>query len=90
MAVAKRQGREKPTKIKEDPRTGVRTSGKTNNTPGWPNLHRTGPGRGKHIKRGTKDSSLSLPPMLWGALLFASLDQRALTPRRWIFLLSSK
>ena len=30
----------------------MRTSGKTNNTPGWPNLHRTGPGRDKHIKRG--------------------------------------
>ena len=64
MAVAKRQGREKPTKIKEDPRTGVRTSGKTNNTPGWPNLHRTGPGRDKHIKRGAKASSLSLPHVL--------------------------
>ena len=35
MAVAKRQGREKPTKIekKEDPRTGVRTSGRTKSTP---------------------------------------------------------
>ena len=32
----------------------MRTSGKTNNTPGWPNLHRTGPGREKHIKRGAK------------------------------------
>ena len=68
MAVAKRQGREKPTKIKEDPRTGVRTSGKTNNTPGWPNLHRTGPGRDKHIKRGAKAPSLSLSPPRVGAL----------------------
>ena len=39
MAVTKRQGREKPRKIeqgkvKEGPRTGVRTSGRTNNTPG--------------------------------------------------------
>ena len=75
MAVAKRQGREKPTKIKEDPRTGVRTSGKTNNTPGWPNLHRTGPGRDKHINRGAKASSLSLslPPACWGPLLFSCL-----------------
>ena len=64
MAVAKRQGREKPTKIKEDPRTGVRTSGKTNNTPGWPNLHRTGPGRDKHINRGAKANSLSLSHVL--------------------------
>ena len=39
MAVAKRQGREKPAKIeqrkvKEGPRTRVRTSGGTNSTPG--------------------------------------------------------
>ena len=37
----------------------MRTSGKTNNTPGWPNLHRTGPGREKHIKRGAKAGSLA-------------------------------
>ena len=49
MAVAKRQGREKPAKnrTKEGLRTRVRTPGKTNDTPGWPNLHRTGPGREK-------------------------------------------
>ena len=57
MAVAKRQRRKNRTK--EGPWTGVRTSGKTNNTPGWPSLHRTGPGRDKHIKRGAKASSLS-------------------------------
>ena len=39
MMVGKRQGREKPAKIeqrkvKEGPRTGVRTSGRTNSTPG--------------------------------------------------------
>ena len=39
----------------------MRTSGKINNTPAWPNLRRTGPGRDKHIKRGAKASSLSLP-----------------------------
>ena len=40
----------------------MRTSGKTNNTPGWPNLHKTGPGTEKHIKRGAKALfSLSLP-----------------------------
>ena len=38
----------------------MRTSGKTNSTPGWPNLHKTAPGREKHIKRGAKASSLSL------------------------------
>ena len=72
MAVAKRQGREKPGKIEQKkvrgPRTGVRTSGKTNNTPGWPNLHRTGPGRDKHIKRGAKASFLSLSLSLSHAL----------------------
>ena len=53
-----------PRKGNEDLRTGVRTSGKTNNTPGWPNLHRTGPGREKHINRGARANSLSLSPML--------------------------
>ena len=58
MAVAKRQrkGKAWENRTKEGPRT----SGKTNNTPGWPNLHRTGPGRDKHIKRGAKASALSL------------------------------
>ena len=55
MAVATRQGRERPTKMKQKKvQGGVRTSGKTNNTPGWPSLHRTGPGRDKHINRGAK------------------------------------
>ena len=60
MAVAKRPGREKPEKIgqrKEGPRTRERTSGKTNNTPGWPNLHKTGPGTEKHKR---SQSSLRL------------------------------
>ena len=49
MAVAKSQGREKAreNRTKEGPRTRVRTSGRTNNTPGRPNLHRTGPEREK-------------------------------------------
>ena len=46
-------------RTKEGPRTGVRTSGRTNSTPGWPNLHRAGPGGGKNIKRGAKAPSLS-------------------------------
>ena len=91
MAVAKRRrGKARENRTKESPRTGVRTSGKTNNTPGWPNLHRTGPGRDKQINGGAKARSLSLSPECWGILLFAFWDQRALTPRRWIFLLSSK
>ena len=73
MVVAKRQGRSE-----EGPRTRVKTSGRTNSTPGWPDLHRIGPGREKHIKRGAKASSLSPSPVHWGALLFASLDRRAL------------
>ena len=78
MAVAKRQGREKPTKIEqrkvkgrsEDLRTGMRTSGRTALLT-KPNLHRAGPGgRKKQIKRGA--NSLSLSPARWGALLLAS------------------
>ena len=38
----------------------MRTSGKTNNAPGGPNLHRTGPGTEKLIKRGAKALSLFL------------------------------
>ena len=66
LVVAARQGREKPEKIttKEGPRTGLRTSGKTDNTPAWPNLHRTGPGREKHINRGAKASALSVSSAL--------------------------
>ena len=36
MAVAKRQGREKPAKIEQKKVRGMRTSGKTNDTPGCP------------------------------------------------------
>ena len=82
------QGKARKNETKEGPRTRVRTSGKTNNTPGWPNLHRTGPGRDRHVNRGARASSLS--PSCWGALLLLSLDPCALTPQRWIFLLSSK
>ena len=59
-----KEGKARGNRTKEGPRTRVRTSGKTNNTPGWPNLHRTGPGREKHINRGAKASSLSLSPLL--------------------------
>ena len=55
MVAAKRQEREKDheNRTKEGPRTRVRTSGKTNSTLGWPNLHRAGSGGGeKNIKRG--------------------------------------
>ena len=53
MAVAKRQGREKPAKIDQRKvRTGVRTSGKTNSLPGWANLQKAGSaGRRQMYKR---------------------------------------
>ena len=72
MVVATRQGRENPAKMKQKKvrGPGVRTSGKTNNTPGWPSLQRTGPGRDKHINRGAKASFLS--PARWGTLLLPS------------------
>ena len=54
-----RKGKARENETKEGPRTGVRTSGKTNNTPGRPNLHRTGPGREKHIEE--PEPALSLP-----------------------------
>ena len=63
-----RKGKAHENETKEGPRTRVRTSGKTSNTPGWPSLHRTGPGREKHIKRGAKASSLALSPARWGIL----------------------
>ena len=43
MAVAKRKGKAHENKTKEGPRA-RRTSGKTNGTPGQPNLYRAGPG----------------------------------------------
>ena len=70
-----RKGKACENETKESPRTtGVGTSGKTNTTPGWPNLHRTGPGSDTHINRGARASSLSLSPARWGALLLVSLD----------------
>ena len=78
-----RKGKAHRNRAKEGPRTGVRTSSRTNSTPGQPNLHRAGPrGRKKHVKTGAKGPGLSL--------LFTSLGWRALTPRGCIFLLFSK
>ena len=47
------------------------------------NLHRAGSRGGKkkkHINRGAKGRTLSLSPVRWGTLLFASLDRHALRP----------
>ena len=49
-----KEGKTREYRTKEGPRTGVRTSGEKNNTPGWPSLQRTGPGREKHVNRGAK------------------------------------
>ena len=81
MAVAKKtwKGKAHENRTKKGLRTRMGTSGKTNSTPGCPNLHRVGPGRKKkHVKRGAKGLSLSLAR--WGSLLFAFLDRHALTP----------
>ena len=59
-----RKGKARENERKEGPRTGVSNSGKRNNTPGWPNLHRTGPGKDKHINRRARASSLSLSSAL--------------------------
>ena len=54
MAVAKRQGKEKPEKIEQRtvkgrPEDWSEDLGGTNSTPGQPNLQRAGPGGGKNI-----------------------------------------
>ena len=45
-----RKGKARENRTQEGPRTRVRTSGRTN-TPGWPNLHRAGPGGGETCKK---------------------------------------
>ena len=50
----------------------MRTSGKTNNTPGWPNLHRTGPG-GKKEKHKKEEPKLALSISLSHVLGHSSL-----------------
>ena len=49
MAVAKRQGREKPAKIEQRKVPGGPQVEHTDSTPGQCNLHRAGPGGGKNI-----------------------------------------
>ena len=71
------EGKARENRTKEGPRTRVRTSGKTNNTPGRPNLHKTGPETEKHIKREAKAlfspfCSLSLPCLMRRSFLRVS------------------
>ena len=64
MAVAKktRKGKASKNRTKEGPRTGVRTSGRTNSIPGQPSLHRAGLGEEKtYKKRSQRASGLALP-----------------------------
>ena len=87
------EGKARENRTKEGPRTGVRTSAKTMLCLS-PIYIRQTQGQ-KRIKRGAKAlfSPFLLPPSppeRWGDHLFASLDQRALMPQRWIFLLLSK
>ena len=68
----------------------MRTSGRTNRTPGWPGLHRAGPrgGKKKHIKRGAKGLGVYLSPMLTLTHSLSSscvLRGHALMPRGCIF-----
>ena len=77
MAVAKRQGREKPAKteqrkVKGRSRTRVRTSGRKALLT-KPNLHRAGPEGRKNIKRGAKGLSLSVSLLCTGALFSSCL-----------------
>ena len=54
----------------------MRISGRTNSTPGYPSLHRAGPGRRKrHKKRSQRERglSLSLSPLCAGALFSSHL-----------------
>ena len=62
-----RKGKGHENRIKEGPRTGVRTSCRTNSTPGQSNLHSADPEGGKNIKRGVKGPGVCLFPSLVGA-----------------------
>ena len=66
MAVAKRQRKAETCEngTKENPRTGVRTSGETNSPPGQPNLCGVGSGGGD--KTFKKRSQEGLRPLLCG------------------------
>ena len=56
-----KEGKSPESRTKEGPRTRVSTSGRINSTPGWPNLHKAGPGGGKTYKKSQRAEDLSLP-----------------------------
>ena len=79
MAVARRQGREKPAKI-EQRSEGLRWN---NSTPGSPRLHGAGPGEGEtHKQRSQGAGGLSLAHSLFS---LCPLGRHALTPRGCVF-----
>ena len=77
MAVAKRQGREKPTETEQRKVRGPERRRQAEETAplAKPSSHRAGPGGGKHIRGGAKSRSLSLPLLHACAL--------SLSPVRW-------
>ena len=56
-------GKVDKNRTKESPRTRMRISGRTNSTPGWPNLHRTGVRGGKHTYKKRNQTAGGLPRM---------------------------
>ena len=96
MAVNKRQGKALKNRTKEGPRTGVRTSGRANSTPGQPNLHKAVPGEGEkkiyiYNKRSQRARGLSLScahtlSVSVSLFFLCLLDQHALIPRGCICL----
>ena len=92
MAAAKRPGREKPAKIGQRKVRGPEREPQVKQTVllAGPIYIRQAQGQRNIKEEKSKLSSLSLSPARWGPLLFVSLGRRALTPRRWIFLLLSK
>ena len=69
----------------------MRTSSRTNNTPGCPIYIGQAQAEEKVIyKRCQRAGGLFLSPVSWGILLSASFGRHALTPLGWIFLLFSK
>ena len=84
-----RKGKARENRTKEGLRTGVRTSGSTNSTPGWPSLHRAGPGEEKTHKKRSQRPRVSLSHVRVSLSLSLSsrlLGQHALTPQGCIFL----
>ena len=95
MAVAKRQGREKPSKIEQRKVQGPEWGPQVEQTTLLTSPIYLGQAQGekkmhKKKSRRAKGPGLSLFPVLWGTLLFVSLGQHPLMPRGWVVLLLSK